>query len=279
MVLGEQHINELNETFRLVSDYDFSDYSEKSLLRRIEKILSDESMSFQELILKLKTDRVFLEHVVKEITVNTTELFRDPKIWHIIKYQILKKLQEKETLNIWHVGCSSGQEVYSMNILLHEAGLADRTKLYGTDINGDMLARAQEGRYPFRFNLEYLDNFKQVVQINPLNYEDFNDVPFSKYFEIDELNDTIKVREILKSNVEFKKHNLVNQDNLFKIKFDMILCRNVLIYFNVRLQNKLFHTFSDNLLRKGYLILGAHESILGPEVFGLIKHGNYYIKK
>ncbi len=263
----------------MVSDYDFSDYSDKSLLRRIEKILSDYHLTFEELKIKLKTDRVFLEQVVRDITVNTTELFRDPKVWQTVKHRILKKLQEKESINIWHVGCSSGQEVYSMKVLLHEAGLADRAHQFATDVNTDMIERAKQGVYPYRFNLEYLENYKQVVQINPLNYEEFNDIPFSNYFSVDEIRDTISVKPFLKQNIEFSKHNLVNEENIFKIKFDLILCRNVLIYFNNRLQNKLFQVFSDNLLRKGFLILGAHETILGPEAFNFIKHGHYYIKK
>ncbi len=279
MILNDTHIEQLNETFKFVSDYDFSGYSKKSFIRRIEKILSDYALDFEELLLKIKTDRNFLETVVRDITVNTTELFRDPKVWQTIKHRILKKLKDKETIHIWHAGCSTGQEIYSMKVLLHEAGLQDKTKLYASDINTSVIKKAQEGVYQYRFNIDYLDNYRQVVQLNPYNFETFNNVPFTKYFEIDDIKDTITVKPFLKENIEYAQHNLVHLDNIFKIKFDIILCRNVLIYFNSNLQNSLFRLFADNLRKKAFLILGAHETIMNEEAYGLIKHGNYYIKK
>lgn len=279
MTLNENHIRQLNEAFLLVSRYDFSDYSEKSLIRRIEKIMSDYKLDFDQLLVKIRNSREFMEQTVKEITVNTTELFRDPKVWQTVKHRILKKLKDKERINIWHAGCSTGQEVYSMKILLHETGLADRTKIYATDINPEVLQKAQKGVYPFRFNIDYLENYKKVVQLNPYNYEEFNNIPFSTYFEVDEIKDTIKVRPFLKKNIIYELQNMVTEENIFNVKYDLIMCRNVLIYFNSRLQNRTFSVFSENLVRKGFLVLGAHETILGPDAFKFIKHGNYYIRK
>ena len=278
MITIEQ-INRFNSAIKLVSDYDFVDYSEKSFGRRIEKILADYKLTLDELINRVRTDKVFVEQIVRDITVNTTELFRDPVIWQSIKHRILPKLKSKSEINIWHAGCSTGQEVYSMLILLNEAGMLDKTNIYASDINTDVLNTAEEGTYVYKFNIEYLENFKQVIQTNPYNFEEVIDIPFSKYFEIDNIADTMTVKPLIKNKAKFIKHNLVKEDNTFGKDFDIILCRNVLIYFNSNLQNRLFKMFGENLKRKSYLILGAHETILGHESSKYIKHGKSYIKK
>lgn len=268
-----------NATVRTISDYDFSDYSEKSFMRRIDKILADYDLDIDKLIEKIKSDKVFLEEIIKDITVNTTELFRDPKIWQAVKYRVLKKYKNKEKIRIWHAGSSTGQEVYSMLILLNELDLIDRAEVYASDINSDVLDVAKKGEYVYRFNVEYLENFKQVVQVNPYNFEEIFDIPYSKYFDIDKVNDRMKVKDILKNKVTYIKHDLVKGSGIIDDGFDIILCRNVLIYFNTRLQNKLFAMFADKLNRKGHLVLGAHETIIGVEASKYIKHSHFFIKK
>jgi len=274
-----EDIYRFHNTIKEISKYNFTDYSEKSFARRIEKILVDYRLNMDELLDKITEDKDFLEQIVKDITVNTTELFRDPKVWQAIKHRILAKAKKQGVINIWHAGCSTGQEVYSMLILLTELDLLDRVRIYATDINIDVIDKAKKGEYVYRFNIEYIENFKQVVQVNPYNFEEYNNIPFSKYFDVNKVNDTMTVKPLLKNIVTYQKHNLVSEDNIFKTKFDIILCRNVLIYFNTNLQNKLFKLFSDSLNRKGTLILGVHESILGPISSNFIKYGNYYIKK
>jgi chemotaxis protein methyltransferase CheR len=278
MVTSEE-IKIFIESVKQVSHYDFTDYSEKSFTRRIEKVLTDYKLNFPGLLSKIKKDSSFLEQIVKDITVNTTELFRDPKVWQAIKYRILNKLLDKEEINIWHAGCSTGQEIYSMAILLNEYGILDKTNLFATDLNTDAIEAAKEARYVYRFNIEYLENFKQVVRLNPFNFEEYHDVPFSKYMNIDTKSDTIEMLPFLKNNIYFRKHDLVREDNVFYRKFDIILCRNVMIYFNTKLQNRLYNLFSDSLVKKGFLILGMHETILGAEASKFIKYGNFYIKK
>jgi chemotaxis protein methyltransferase CheR len=266
-------------TIKNISDYDFSDYSIKSFSRRIEKVLIDYKLDYPGLLNKVKKENLFLEQVVKDITVNTTELFRDPKTWQTLKYRVLPKFENKNPLNIWHAGCSTGQEVYSMLILLNELNMLERAKIYASDINSDVLEIAKEGKYVYRFNIDYLENFDQVIRQNPFNFEEYNDVSYSKYFSIDKVKDIICMKPFLTDKVVYKKHDLVKQGNIFNIKFDIIFCRNVLIYFNYDLQNRLFSSFHDNLNYNGYLVLGIHESILGPQAQKYYKKGLVYSKK
>lgn len=261
------------------SEYDFSDYSDKSLKRRIEKILSDNKTNINDLIRRIRKDPEFVEKTVKDITVNTTELFRDVSTWQTLKHRILPKLKEKETINIWHSGCSTGQEVYSMLIILSELNLLDKARIYSTDINTDAIEIAKKGVYKFRFNVSYLDAFDKVMKENPYNYDEYNDIPYAKYFEIDKSQDTIRMKQFLREKPVFKKHDLVKGENIFYTKFDIILCRNVMIYFNNKLQNRVFDLFHKSLNDNGYLIMGIHESILGPMATKFEKKGTNYLKR
>jgi len=262
-----------------VSDYNFSDYSLKSFGRRLEKILMDHRIDIYTLINRVKVDPEFLESVVKDITVNTTELFRDPQTWHILRYRILPKLAEQEEIAIWHAGCSTGLEVYSMIILLSEMNLLHKAKIYATDINTDVINVAKKAVYVYRFNIEYLDNFDKVIKENPYNFDEFNNVPYSKYFHIDKVKDTITMKPFMVDIPIFKKHDLVVDLNPFNRTYDLILCRNVLIYFNHELQARIFDKFYDYLDNKGVLVLGIHESILGIQANKYIKKGLIYAKK
>jgi len=260
------------------SKYDFSQYSEKSLKRRILKLLTDHQLTITGLISKIKTDAEFVEKIVKEITVNTTELFRDPQVWQTIRFTILPRFKNNSVINIWHAGCSTGQEVYSMLILLKELDMLDRTKIYATDINTDVMDIARQGEYRYRFNLAYLDNFDKVIKENPYNYEEYNDVPYDRHFGLDKGSDTIRMNGPLREKPVFKKHDLVTESNTLYVKFDLILCRNVIIYFNYNLQCRVFDLFHQNLYDNGCLILGLHESILGPPAAKFQKKGHAYFK-
>jgi len=279
MQVNDQDLQYFINTIKSVSKYDFSEYSEKSLKRRLQKILEDYNLDIISLLTTLRLDKDFLEKVVKEITVNTTELFRDPPVWHLLRSRILPRFKNNKTINIWHAGCSTGQEVYSMLILLNEMGMLEKAKIFATDINSDVLDVAKQGVYKYRFNLGYLDNFDKVIKENPLNFEEYNDVPYEKYFDIDKVRDTITMKKPLTELPIFRKHDLVVDGNLFFAKFDLILCRNVIIYFNYSLQNKVFELFHNNLYSKGVLLLGMHETILGPWSSRFERLGQAYIKK
>ncbi len=280
MTLNQNDIYRFIKAIKDNSDYDFSQYAPKSFYRRVEKLLEDFETDIYDLIDKIQEgDTNFIQKIVNHLTVNTTELFRDPKVWHAIRYRILPKLRNNEIINIWHPGCSSGQEVYSMLILLNEEGLLDRANVYGTDINTEMLDIATKGQYSYRLNVEYFQNFDEVIRKNPHNYEEYRNVPYTKYFDIDPVNDIIRVKPFLKEKAKFVKHDITRLDNPFGKHFDIIVCRNVLIYFNRSLQSKVIHFFYDNLDFPGYLVLGYHESIIGPESYSFHKHGYYYAKK
>ncbi len=278
-MVSNEDIQKIINALKLYSTYDFTNYSERSFARRVDKILSDNSMTATQLSLLLSKDDAFLEKIVKDITVNTTELFRDVQTWITLKYQILPKLKQNKSIFIWHAGCSSGQEVYSMLILLNELEMLDQAKVFATDINTDMLAKAKSGIYKYRFNLGYLDSFDKVIKQNPYNYEDIKDVPYDKYFDINKEKDTIEMKPFLRDKIVFRKHDLVNDGNIFYSKFDLILCRNVIIYFNNQLQHEVIKLFSDNLYRDGHLVLGAHESILDPSSLGFERTKGLYKKK
>ncbi|MBR7067022.1 MAG: hypothetical protein IKI28_01720 [Bacteroidales bacterium] len=266
-------------SIKSVSKYDLSNYSDKSLKRRLQKVLEDNSINLMTLINRMMGDRAVVEKTIRDITVNTTELFRDPTVWHLLRSRILPRFKNNKTINIWHAGCSTGQEVYSMMILLNEMDMLERAKIFASDINTDVLETAKHGVYKYRFNLNYLDNFDKVIKQNPLNFEEYNDVPYEKYFDIDKQRDTLSMKQFMVDKPIFRKHDLVTEGNIFYSKFDIILCRNVIIYFNYALQNKVFELFHSNLYPKGGLVLGMHESILGPWANKFERLGHAYVKK
>ena len=279
MSLEKDKIDEFIHVVRHNSGYDFKDYSERSFMRRIDRVLVDTKLTMDELIQKARHDSVFLEQTVKNITVNTTELFRDPQVWQSLRFRILPRYEDQNTINIWHVGSSTGQEVYSMMILLHQMGLFDKAKIFATDLNTDVLEIAKKGEYKYRYNKEYLMNFDKVIKENPYNYDEYKNIPYSEYITIDKTRDLFAMKPFLTRKPIFRKHDIITEDNIFNTKFDIILCRNVLIYFNSQLQNKIFEFFHGHLFRNGSLILGAHESMLGTITAKYRKKGIAYIKK
>ncbi len=279
ILVTNDDVNLLINTIKTESEYDFSDYSDKSFKRRVEKLLTDYKTDVSGVIRRIRKEPEFIETIIKEITVNTTELFRDVQTWQTLKHRILPKLKDNETINIWHAGCSTGQEVYSILIILAELNLLEKARVYATDINTDALEVAKKGVYKYRFNMAYLDSFDKVMKLNPYNYDEYNDIPYAKFFEIDKPQDTIRMKQFLREKPVFKKHDLVKGENIFYTKFDIIICRNVLIYFNNKLQNRVFDLFHKSLNDNGYLVLGMHESILGPMATKFEKKGTNYIKK
>jgi len=275
--ISDQELQSFIETVKNMSAYDFTDYSDKSLKRRLAKVLLDTRMDLPLLLEKIKQSENFLEQIIKDITVNTTELFRDPPLWLSLRDNIIPPLKNKQDIKIWHAGCSTGQEVYSMMILLYEMGLFEKTRIYATDINSDVLESARTGIYKYRFNIGYLDNFDKVLKYDSGGNQ--QEVEYSKYLTIDKTHDQIKMHPFLSEKPVYKKMDLVTDVNPFPVKFDLIMCRNVIIYFNYELQNKVFKLFHDNLQPGGSIILGVHETILGPYSTFFEKKDHAYIKK
>lgn len=270
-IVAEEDVKKLITALKNSSKYDFSDYSEKSFRRRVDKIFGDYRMSIPELISNIEKNPAFVEKMIKDISVNTTELFRDPKVWHEIIDKILPNILNRPVLNIWHPGCSAGQEVYSMLILLQEYGYTGTVRSFGTDINTEMLEEAKKGKYKYRFMAEYLPNFDKVFEEKTGKksvWESYTDISIAK--------DVIAMKPHLTTHVNFMKHNLVCDENTFGTKFDLIMCRNVLIYFNQALQDHAFNLFWNCLNDDGFMVIGLHESIMGTASKLFLKNGQIY---
>ena len=240
------------------SPYDFSDYSDNSIFRRIEKVMRDHELTLEELCEKTRKEKAFVEEVVEAITVNTTELFRDPAVWKYLFENNLPSLNSNTFINIWHAGCSTGQEVYSLLILLNELGLLDKVRVFATDISQNALEIARKGVYQNQIDRGCINNFNAVFDMSS---ED--NIKFYKYFDVDKKHDRISVKPFLKENIKFIRHDLVKNEVPFYNKVDMVFCRNVLIYFNVKLQNRIVQRFYEGLYNNGTLVLGAHEGLSG----------------
>lgn len=278
MDIEDRDIKIFQDTIRESSAYDFGDYSVNSLKRRLSKILKDHKTNIPSLNKRIKSEADFLEDVVKEITVNTTELFRDPQLWKKLLYQVLPKYKHLSSINIWHPGCSTGQEVYSMMMLLDHMGLLDKSNIYASDINEDVLKTAKKGTYRYRFNKNYIKNYNEVFS-SVENSSGNGDLANSKkYFKIEETKDLIIMQDFLKKKAVYTKIDLVKDKNLFNLKFDLIICRNVIIYFNYELQNRVLKMFHDYLQPNGCLMLGMHESIIGPFSNIFKKDGHFYFR-
>ncbi|MDP4267394.1 MAG: protein-glutamate O-methyltransferase CheR [Bacteroidota bacterium] len=252
-MLGDIDIKDLRNligTIKELYKYDFSDYAISSFKRRILRILElNKIKSVDELIQKIKCSKDFLEEIIREITVNTTEMFRDPSFWGTLRKDIIPNFSNNHYIRIWHAACSTGEEVFSMCILLKEMNLLDKAIIYATDINENVLKTAKSGIYPIR-SLETSNN----------NYESYQGIQkLSDYYKLSTTNDKVCFDLNLLKNVTFKTHDLV-LDSPFS-KFDLILCRNVMIYFNFELQNKVVQLFDQSLFKNGNLALGSKETI------------------
>jgi chemotaxis protein methyltransferase CheR len=237
-------LNDLLEQF----GYDFTDYSSASVKRRINRLfVLDKFRNFEELRHRVLSDEKYISRFVQEITVNVTEMFRDPSFYRTLKQYVLPVLATHPFIRIWHAGCSTGEEVYSMAIILKEANLLDKSLLYATDLNPAVLERVVKGIYPLSAMKQYSENY-----ILAGGHEDFSSYYTAKY-------DHAKFDDSLKRKMIVSTHNLVS-DWSFN-EFQLVICRNVLIYFNKKLQDKVLDLFDNSLERLGFLALGSKEQI------------------
>lgn len=277
--IQEKDIRKFQETISEYSAYDFSDYSVNSLKRRLFKITEKYGTNINALINIIGSDPSLLEEVVKRLTVSTTELFRDPLIWKGIMNILQSEFSARASIKIWHPGCSTGQEVYSMMIMLDQLGLLEKSEIYASDINTDVMETARKGTYRLRFNREYIDNFNTVFAADTGHIQSAQFYSFEKYLAIDEIGDSIVMKDFLREKPVYKKIDLVKNDNLFNVKFDLVICRNVIIYFNNELQNKVLQNFHSTMSDHSLLVLGLHESIIGPCSRLFQKKNLFYFRK
>lgn len=250
---AEHRIND-EEVAMLVNDvlelygYDFSEYSKASLKRRVNRLfILDKFPSFAELRYRVRNDKDYLRRFIEEITVNVTEMFRDPSFYHTIREEVIPFLATHPLIRIWHAGCSTGEEVYSMAILLEEAGLLHKSLLYATDINPQVLESARKGIFPLSHMKQYSENY-----IASGGKKDFSGYYIANYSKA-------KFDSRLGEKILFATHNLVS-DRSFN-EFQLILCRNVLIYFDQALQDRALSLFHESLEGLGYLALGNKETL------------------
>lgn len=228
--------------------YDFSEYSRASFKRRVNRIcLIDRFTSFAELRYTVLNDPEYLKRFVEEITVNVTEMFRDPLFFKKLREKILPQLGTYPLIRIWVAGCSTGEEAYSMAILLKEANLYHKSLIYGTDLNPTVLETARAGVFPLQQMKLYSENYMLSGGKND----------FSAYYTAN--YDSVQFDKSLKEKLILSTHNLVS-DSSFN-SFQLIICRNVLIYFDRELQERVFKLFDNSLENLGYLALGSKETI------------------
>lgn len=252
--------------------YDFCDYSSLSITRRLEKIFEENGATYEQLLSKLVADKVLLAKVVEDITVNTTELFRDPEVWISLYKTMYQRLPASGPITFWHIGCSVGLETYSSLILLKEVGVLDRVRAFGTDLNPRVINVAKLGRYAYKFNSHFIKNFDEVMK-NIGSSSKFED-----YFDIDEKADTITVKPFLSAVPKFMQQNLVQDKVPFPYKVDVVFVRNVLIYFNDALQAKVMQMINTKMYDEGMLVLGKQE-LIPNRYSGQYKQLGFYHKR
>ncbi len=234
--------------------YDFRNYNRAHVKRRIihrQQTLGLSSVS--ELQHHVLHEKDFIEHILRDLSINVTEMYRDPAFYLAMRKEVFPLLRTWPYIKIWHAGCSTGEEVYSFAIMLKEESLYDRCQIYATDFNPLVIETAKKGIYPISKIKDYTYNYQQAGGL-----QSFSDYYIAKY-------DSAILDQSLRQNIVFAEHNLVT-DSIFA-EVQLILCRNVLIYFNKELQNKVVRIFKDSLVKGGFLGLGSKENLMFTDVY------------
>lgn len=228
--------------------YDFRNYSMTSVRRRIAMVLKQyQFRSISSLQERVLHDSGFFMELLQYMTIPTSEMFRDPTFFYKIRESVIPILQTYPSLKIWIAGCSTGEEVYSYAIILHEMGLLKRSTIYATDINPRSLKKAEQGIFPIEKMKDYATNYRKSG----------GQAEFADYLVSD--SKAVIFDRKLKENVVFADHSLAT-DSVFS-EMHLVSCRNVLIYFNRDLQNRALGLFKDSLARRGFLGIGSKESL------------------
>ncbi len=238
--------------------YDFRSYSRASIERRIRHFLSTSGCgSISDLIPRVLYDDSFFSRLVRYFSIPVTEMFRDPQVFQILREKVIPVLRTWPHVKIWHAGCATGEEVYSLAILLREEGLYDRATIYATDFNDEALDQARAGIYP-------AERLKDATR----NYQKSGGRrSFSEYYHAH--YDAAAMEASLKERVVFSSHNLAS-DSVFG-DMHLVFCRNVMIYFNRDLQNRALGLFTESLVHGGFLCLGTKETLKFSAVFRMFE--------
>ncbi|MFP4071928.1 MAG: CheR family methyltransferase [Desulfovibrionales bacterium] len=246
--IEDLEISLLLEAIYLRYGHDFRQYARASVRRRVRRVLQQTSVaSVSELISRIVHDESFFEDILGEFSITVTEMFRDPGYYRSLRANVIPYLKTYPFVRIWHAGCATGEEVYSTAIILEEEGFYDRVTLFATDFNAMALQAAAEGIYPLDKMRTFTENYQAAGGKRS----------FADHYQA--LRDAAIVNASLKRNITFADHNLVT-DGVFS-EMHFISCRNVLIYFNRELQNRVLDLFCESLVHGGMLALGSKESI------------------
>lgn len=238
----------LLEGIHAMYGYDFREYAPSSIVRRVRRRVSEEGLSsisgLQERVLR---DNEAMRRLLTDLSITVTAMFRDPPFHLAVRRKVVPLLRTYPYVRIWHAGCSTGEEVHSLAIVLQEEGLYDRCRIYATDISEEVLETARRGIYSLRVMREYTTNYLAAG-----GSRTFSDYYTAKY-------DAAQLADGLRRNVVFAQHNLA-MDGVFN-DFNLVFCRNVMIYFNQDLQARVHGLLHDSLVRFGVLALGTRETV------------------
>jgi chemotaxis protein methyltransferase CheR len=251
--LKKLEVNLLLDAIYHYYGHDFRNYVRASIHRRIDNILGMSGCkTVSELISRVLHEPAFFEQVLSEFSITVTEMFRDPGQFLFLRKTVLPYLKSYPSLKVWHAGCSTGQEAYSLSILMEEENLWKRVVIYATDFNDTALDIAKKGIYGLEDVKRYTKNYQAAGGKRS----------FSEYYHAE--YDAMKMRQRLKDPITFANHNLA-VDWVFS-ETQLILCRNVLIYFDKKLQDRVLNLFYESLAENGFLCLGSRESLLFSSV-------------
>jgi chemotaxis protein methyltransferase CheR len=251
--LGTDDVEEIEmdlllEAIHRAYHIDFRNYARSSLKRRLWRRAHQENVetlsALQERVLR---DPMCMERLLRDLSVNVTSMFRDPSFYRAFRTKVVPMLKTYPFLRVWHAGCSTGEEVYSIAILLREEGLLDRTRIYATDVNASVIDQARAGVFPLAKMREYTKNYMDAG-----GSSSFSDYYVTAY-------EGARFQQSLMENTVFAEHNLAS-DASFN-EFNVIMCRNVMIYFAKPLQDHVHDLFYKSLGMFGVLALGHKESL------------------
>lgn len=245
---SDGHVAQLLEAVHARYRVDLRDYARSFIVRRVMNCMRDEGFAavglYQQ---RLLADPECMERFVRSVTVHVTTMFRDPHFYDALRQHVLPDLAGRQSIRIWHAGCSTGEEVYSLAVLLHEAGLMPRSTIYATDVSLRVLRHARRGVFPLAAVREFTQNYLEAGGAGT----------FSEYYVA--AYDRAIIRRDLREKIVFSRHDLAS-DGPFSL-FDVVLCRNVLIYFNERLATRAHRVLYESVSTGGVLGLGSSETV------------------
>jgi len=246
--ISDYELESISRAIRAKFGLDFTNYEPNSLKRGYARLIIKFNLdSLLGLWKKIMNEKSLIPEWMDELTVGLTEMFRNPEAWQFIRNEVLTKYKDKDSIKIWHAGCSSGEEIHSMAILLHESGMLPKARALASDLSNKALETAKKGIYSSMLFERYKNSYQTF---NPMGR-------FSQYFNF---NDDMAVfKKELSKHVSFANHNLVNQE--MNEKFDIIFCRNVMIYFDDTLKLKVLGKFYDALKDDGFFIIGYYDLV------------------